>query len=577
MKRRRENNRRQGTGRATHIRPYPLIFAAPEPAEVAAQPGAPKTPGDGLPAGSTSTTSSATAALQRKRSWLYTPCEGVPERASYHPTADGTAGGTTSSDAAGVSFPFTPIEGVPERAAKMPRLMLSHADKAAASSQQAAKARAPPPPRFSPAFSHATYGNAVSHLNYSAGADEDDGVDGPVQQEEEEDYAQALGRGTSIGINTATPQPGAAAAVQPPRTAAKGARRSRREIEIQTGASISKDKTAAPRPAVVFRASMAIGTDDAPSAAQVDASAGPSAACASGSGLAGAPSARTPAAPAAARTPAPSPLHQQLPQERQQEGEQAPPPPHHGPSSYDDDDDGDVGADQDGGWWDDARGGDDDGYDDQQHVGGGFDAGEAGPSAAAVTPAAAEGGANAGRRSRARGPNGYKSDAYVRSRKSLVGAGLMVDDGAGGVRKSSRQRGRPLEWWRNERKVFGREHRSLPTVVGLETRTPNPAWPADGRQAAGVVMGGGGKTKPRTHKHHPHEDDEEEEQPRQKRQKPAAAAQPKQNAKGAKELQQRGKQKKRSAAAAAAPKQQQQRQAAASGYDSEATLSDADM
>lgn len=88
--------------------------------------------------------------------------------------------------------------------------------------------------------------------------------------------------------------------------------------------------------------------------------------------------------------------------------------------------------------------------------------------------------------------------------------GLQVDHG---VRRTSRSHHRPLEYWRNEKKVFARPYRSvfdslsldlssalassgwvglpcvrmlrgvcalsvgLPTVDHIETRTPEPSWP----------------------------------------------------------------------------------------------------
>lgn len=58
---------------------------------------------------------------------------------------------------------------------------------------------------------------------------------------------------------------------------------------------------------------------------------------------------------------------------------------------------------------------------------------------------------------------------------ALADAGMVED--AGGVRRSSRARIRPLEYWRNEHKRYGREFKSLPTVLGIETRTPNSLWP----------------------------------------------------------------------------------------------------
>lgn len=72
-----------------------------------------------------------------------------------------------------------------------------------------------------------------------------------------------------------------------------------------------------------------------------------------------------------------------------------------------------------------------------------------------------------------------------------AGAGLLLDEDQG-VRRSSRSRIRPLEYWRNEHKLYGREHRTMPTVVGVETRTPNPQWPA---RSTGHENK---KTKPRT-------------------------------------------------------------------------------
>jgi hypothetical protein len=55
-------------------------------------------------------------------------------------------------------------------------------------------------------------------------------------------------------------------------------------------------------------------------------------------------------------------------------------------------------------------------------------------------------------------------------------AGCLVDEESG-VRRSLRARIKPLEYWRNECKHFGREHRTLPTVTGVEMRTPNSQWP----------------------------------------------------------------------------------------------------
>lgn len=98
-----------------------------------------------------------------------------------------------------------------------------------------------------------------------------------------------------------------------------------------------------------------------------------------------------------------------------------------------------------------------------------------------------------------------------------IGDGLTME-GNQGVRRSTRSHMRPLQYWRNESVYFGREHTcecwghkngcmaiaallrhltesatltlslllllfllpqtaALPTVVRVETRTPNPAWP----------------------------------------------------------------------------------------------------
>ncbi|KAJ9520482.1 hypothetical protein QJQ45_007443 [Haematococcus lacustris] len=73
-------------------------------------------------------------------------------------------------------------------------------------------------------------------------------------------------------------------------------------------------------------------------------------------------------------------------------------------------------------------------------------------------------------------PPAHREATQFRSRRSLTGAGLLLDD-SDGMRRSSRSRIRPLEYWRNEHKLYGRQHKTLPTVVGIETRTPNPDWP----------------------------------------------------------------------------------------------------
>ncbi|XP_024030457.1 centromere protein C isoform X1 [Morus notabilis] len=53
--------------------------------------------------------------------------------------------------------------------------------------------------------------------------------------------------------------------------------------------------------------------------------------------------------------------------------------------------------------------------------------------------------------------------------KSLGGAGTHWESG---VRRSTRIRCRPLEYWKGERLLYGRIHRTLPTVIGLKYASP---------------------------------------------------------------------------------------------------------
>lgn len=101
-----------------------------------------------------------------------------------------------------------------------------------------------------------------------------------------------------------------------------------------------------------------------------------------------------------------------------------------------------------------------------------------------------------------------ETEADRKARKSLAEDGLKVDE-SDGMRRSSRAHQRPLEYWRNEHKVFGRVHQSelygssidpspglpshpsllsftaLPTVTRYETRTPNPSWPQSNKGKEG--------------------------------------------------------------------------------------------
>jgi hypothetical protein len=70
-------------------------------------------------------------------------------------------------------------------------------------------------------------------------------------------------------------------------------------------------------------------------------------------------------------------------------------------------------------------------------------------------------------------------------RKSLAYGGLqefVIEDakhpGAQkNVRKSSRQRQKPLEYWRGEKKEYERVHASLPTIKATQRQTRNKLWP----------------------------------------------------------------------------------------------------
>eukprot|EP00884_Botryococcus_braunii_P012619 jgi/Botrbrau1/21358/Bobra.0184s0066.2 len=77
------------------------------------------------------------------------------------------------------------------------------------------------------------------------------------------------------------------------------------------------------------------------------------------------------------------------------------------------------------------------------------------------------------RRQRGNKPRNERLRKAANSRKSLAGAGLQPDHGR---RRSVRERHRPLEYWRNERKVYTREYRSLPTVHHIETKNASPSW-----------------------------------------------------------------------------------------------------
>ncbi|KAL5729401.1 hypothetical protein ACHQM5_002364 [Ranunculus cassubicifolius] len=61
--------------------------------------------------------------------------------------------------------------------------------------------------------------------------------------------------------------------------------------------------------------------------------------------------------------------------------------------------------------------------------------------------------------------NPVRKTRQVSRRKSLIGAGT---EWKAGVRRSTRMRMKPLEYWKGERLIYGRVHESLVTVIGCE-------------------------------------------------------------------------------------------------------------
>ncbi|XP_026404586.1 centromere protein C-like isoform X2 [Papaver somniferum] len=62
-----------------------------------------------------------------------------------------------------------------------------------------------------------------------------------------------------------------------------------------------------------------------------------------------------------------------------------------------------------------------------------------------------------------------KREKQITRRKSLAGAGTKWESG---VRRSTRHRIRPLEFWKGERLLYGRVHESLLTVIGVKYESP---------------------------------------------------------------------------------------------------------
>jgi len=66
---------------------------------------------------------------------------------------------------------------------------------------------------------------------------------------------------------------------------------------------------------------------------------------------------------------------------------------------------------------------------------------------------------------------------HLKNRKSLAPHGLKTHEETG-LRRSTRRKVKPLHYWRNEKVEYGREHRSLATIVSISLRSPDEFWPA---------------------------------------------------------------------------------------------------
>ena len=75
-----------------------------------------------------------------------------------------------------------------------------------------------------------------------------------------------------------------------------------------------------------------------------------------------------------------------------------------------------------------------------------------------------------------------------KNRKSLAPHGLRTNEDTG-LRRSTRRKVKPLQYWRNEKVEYGRQHKSLPTIASIALRSPDEFWPAPDKRK--------GKTKSR--------------------------------------------------------------------------------
>jgi hypothetical protein len=76
------------------------------------------------------------------------------------------------------------------------------------------------------------------------------------------------------------------------------------------------------------------------------------------------------------------------------------------------------------------------------------------------------------------GAKGRATREAARTRLSMDFHGVegTLEDSQG-RRRSSRQKFQPLEYWRNEKKVYGRDIKSMPTVKEVVLQSPDPLWP----------------------------------------------------------------------------------------------------
>ncbi|XP_021665319.2 centromere protein C isoform X1 [Hevea brasiliensis] len=66
-------------------------------------------------------------------------------------------------------------------------------------------------------------------------------------------------------------------------------------------------------------------------------------------------------------------------------------------------------------------------------------------------------------------PRKERKSKVLSGRQSLAGCGMSWETG---VRRSTRIRSRPLEYWKGERFLYGRIHQSLATIIGIKYESP---------------------------------------------------------------------------------------------------------